>query len=133
MYCTPPEIVPSCSLLMCTPFANKKVLLRECKRHTTHHVASAHYASGGGEYPIQSWWGVPLLSWLGGIPSSHDRGYPGYSPHHPGRGVPHPVMVGVPLVPCHHQTWDRVPPTDGEQTDIPKYKYYLPSYYVRGR
>ena len=33
-----------------------------------------------------------------------------------GRGVPHPI-----------------PPRNCEQTDIPKYKYYLPSYYVRGR
>ena len=70
---------------------NKKVLLRERKRHTARRVASARYAGGeggtpsshdGGGYPIQSWWGG---------------------------GVPHPVMV------------------------VPKYKYYLPSYYVRGK
>ena len=43
---------------------NKKVLLRERKRQTAHHVASARYAAlsnGGGGYPIQSWWGVPQV------------------------------------------------------------------------
>ena len=29
--------------------------------------------------------------------------------------------------------WDLGPPPKSEQTDISKYKYYLPSYYVRGR
>ena len=46
---------------------NKKVLLRERKRHAVRHVASACYAGGGGPYPVM----------VGG-------------------GVPHPVLVGVP-------------------------------------
>ena len=43
---------------------NKKVLLRERKRHTARRVASARYAdlSPDGGYPIQSW--------TGGTPSS---------------------------------------------------------------
>ena len=60
-----------------------------------------------GGYPIQSWW------WGGRTPSSH------------GGGVPHPVMVGG-WVPPTIQAWD------GEQTDIPKYKHYLPSYEAGG-
>ena len=63
---------------------NKKVLLRERKRHTARRVASARYAGWGGGlprpgmvggYPIQSWWGVPHLVMVE-------------------RGIPHPVMVG---------------------------------------
>ena len=53
---------------------NKKVLLRERKRHTARHVASTHYAvpvggGGGGTYPR---WGVPTLggTYLGrGVPT----------------------------------------------------------------
>ena len=55
---------------------NKKVLLRERKRHTARRVASAR---------------------MGGTPSSHGGGYLGYPPpppSRPGRGVPHPVMMG---------------------------------------
>ena len=85
-----------------TAYINKKVLLCECKRHTTHRVASASSAAlssdgrgyphpvltaGGllgldGGAPFQSGWGVPpsnpdgvLPSNLGGVPpSSLDRG-----------------------------------------------------------
>ena len=78
---------------------NKKVLLRERKRHTAHPVASARYAAlsngwmGGGGYPIQSWWGV--------------------SPSRPGQGVGTPGTPPPPTIqtwPPHPQTWDRVPP-----------------------
>ena len=57
---------------------NKKVLLRERKRHTAHRVASARYAAlsngGGGGTPSNPGWGVPhpVLYW----------------------GVPHPVLAG---------------------------------------
>ena len=58
---------------------NKKVLLRERKRHTARCVASDRY--GGGGYPIQSWWG--------GTPSSHGGGT---------RGTPHLELGwGTPL------------------------------------
>ena len=97
---------------------NKKVLLRECKRHTAHRIASARYATlsnGWGGYPIQSWWwGVP------GVPPSPSRpgwGYPGY-PHHPdlGWGTPTQTWEGVPPPPLRPgmgyppQTWDGLPP-----------------------
>ena len=79
---------------------NKKALLHECKRYTTHRIAGAHYAAlsnggrypsshdGGGGYPIQSWWGVPHPDLARGTPSSHGgtpsrpgrRGYPGNPP-----------------------------------------------------
>ena len=62
---------------------NKKVLLRERKRHTARRVVSARYVGRGGGYPIQSWWG--------GTPSSHGGGG---TPSSYGGGVPHPVMVG---------------------------------------
>ena len=95
---------------------------------------------GTPHHPDQGWgtpppsdlgWGTPPPSDLGwGTPLS--RPVIGYFP------PPSDLGWGTP----HHQTWDGVPPirpgmgyppTDGEQTDIPKYKYYLPSYYVRGR
>ena len=70
--------------------ANKKVLLRERKRHTARRVASTCYAAlsnpdlvrGGGGYPIQTWWGeYPIQTW--------SRGYPGYPPpSRPGMGYP---------------------------------------------
>ena len=55
-----------CGQLKVKMLSNKKVLLRERKRHTARRVASARYAGVG--YPIQSWWG--------GTPSSHVGGYP---------------------------------------------------------
>ena len=71
---------------------NKRILLRERKRHTACHVASGRYAAvspGGGEgTPIQSWagGGTPIQSWIGGAPCSS------------GWEVPHPVLswMGVP-------------------------------------
>ena len=63
--------------------AYRKVLLRERKRHTAHHVASARYAAlspgGGGPYPIQSWMGggTPSQVWMGGVTHQVlDEGYP---------------------------------------------------------
>ena len=139
-------------------YANKKVLLRERKRHTARRVSSARYAGGG--YPIPGLGGTPSQVWGGGYP------IPGLVEGHPVpglgitlsqvRGAPHPRSGGYPIpglgaVPLSQvwpggtQTWDGVPPLtwDGvppparpgmgyppqcEQTDIPKYKYYLPSY-----
>ena len=74
---------------------NKKVLLRECKRHTARCVGNARYAA--------------LSNGWGGTPSSPGGGYPGYpSPTRPGRGgtpgTPPPSRLGT------TQTWDGVSP-----------------------
>ena len=100
---------------------NKKVILRERKRHTTCRVASARYADlspdpvldGGGDgtpsspgqrgYIIQSWMGVP---W--GPPSRAEWGYPptwtwdGVPPSRPGMGYPtsSPGMGNPPITFC---------------------------------
>ena len=117
---------------------NKKVLLRERKRHTARRVANARYAGGGdtpsshgGGYPIQSWWvGGYHPVMVKGTPSSHGRGYliqswwvggtpgnpprPGWGtppPSRYGRGTPllhHPELAGVP--PSTIQTWFGYPP-----------------------
>ena len=90
---------------------NKKVLLRERKRHTARRVASARYAalsSGGGRVTP----GTP--------PSRPGQGYPGYHPHHPDlAGVPPHPRPGMGYPPTIQtwpgypptQTWDGVPPT----------------------
>ena len=91
-------------------FFNKKVLLREHKRHTAYRVASARYAA------IQSWWGGggyprypphTIQTRLGGCP-----GYP--PPSRPGRGYPRypfpPSRLGMGYPPTI-QTWLGVPPT----------------------
>ena len=87
---------------------NKKVLLCEPKRHTSHHVASAHCAAlsnGGGAVPYPVLAGRvphPSSRW-GGCNTSNPgqgRGYPIQS--WPGEypiqplvfGVPHPVLAG---------------------------------------
>ena len=44
---------------------------------------------------------------------------------------PHPRLDWDPPVQGWRLDWDHPPPESG-QTDISKYKYYLPSYYVRG-
>ena len=82
---------------------NKKVLLRERKRHTAHRVASARYAD-------LSWGGVPRLrSGGGGVPIPCPGGYPvpcprGVTPSQVQRvpnpmsgGLPHPRSRGYPI------------------------------------
>ena len=81
---------------------NKKILLRERKRHTARRVASARYAAlfnGGGGLPhpvLDGWRGVPypVLDGGGVTPSSPGWGEGG-TPSRPGQGVgvPHPVLV----------------------------------------
>ena len=91
---------------------NKKVLLREHKRHTTHRIASACYADlspdgggGGGIHPALGKWGYPIQSWAGGYPI---QSWPGGTPSSPGQGgipiqswilygVPHISRIGYPL------------------------------------
>ena len=68
---------------VCLRMLNKKVLLRECKRHTACHIASALYAAlsdggvphsvlvvGGNPPPSRPGWGVPptIQTWPGGYP-----------------------------------------------------------------
>ena len=73
--------------------ANKKVLLRERKRHTACRVGSARYAalsSGWGGYPIPGLGGIPWPGLDGEGYPIPGWGYPGY-PHHPdlAGGTPH--------------------------------------------
>ena len=81
---------------------NKKVLLRERKRHTDRGVASTRYVTLVGGYPQPG--AVPLLAGyllLGGTPA---RGYPCWGgtptwegsipPSRPGKGVPPVSWMG---------------------------------------
>ena len=109
------------------PFENKKVLLRERKRHTARRVASPRYAAlvGGvplpGGYPC---WGVSCweVLLLGGTPArgggTPTRGYPllgEVPPIQSWEGVPPISWMGYP----HIQTWEGgiPPPPRCEQTD----------------
>ena len=112
-------------------YVNKKVLLRERKRHTARRVASARYAalsSGWGGYPIPGW-GVPQSGLDGGwYPPPHhpDQGTP---PHHtnlagggdsplPSRpGMGHPPWLGYPPPPS--RPGQGTPPRDGVSTHHP--------------
>ena len=118
---------------------NKKVLLRERKRHTARRVASTHYAALSnpdlvrGGYPIQTelgWGTLPPemgypLAW-DGVPPPLEMGNPrpgmGYPPR-PGMGYPPKLGWGTPPdlgqgIPLPRpgmgypptQTWDGVPP-----------------------
>ena len=133
---------------------NKKVLLRERKRHTARRVASARYADwGGGGLPIpRSGGGGTHPQIQGGFPVPGPGGTPSQVR---GRGVPHPRSRGAYSIPgwgegVPHQdlgwgtppgqTWDGVPPDlrwgpprKCGQTHRLVSKHYLPSYYVRRR
>ena len=95
---------------------NKKVLLRERKRHTARRVASTRYAA------------LSNPDLVGGNPSRPCQGGTLGTPHHPdlvGGQVPHPDLVrgypryhppsrpgqGYPRYSPTIQTWDGVPPT----------------------
>ena len=88
----------------------------------------------GGVTPCQVWLqGYPILGLVGGTQGNpltrSGWGTPadlGWGPPRPGMGYPPQTWDGVPSSPW---TWDGIPPHNGEKTDIPKYKYYLPSYY----
>ena len=68
---------------------DKKVLLRERKRHTARRVASARYADPSGGVP-----GVPPPSWTwDGVPPKPRMGYP----PRPGMGYPLDLGWGTPL------------------------------------
>ena len=92
---------------------NKKVLLRELKRHTARRIVSARYAGGGGTlspgrgYPISGLGGTP--SQVQGVPHPRSGGYPvpGWGgPCARSRGYPSRPGMGYPL----GQTWDGVTP-----------------------
>ena len=87
-------------------YCNKKVLLRERKRHTARHVASARFADGGTP-SSHGWGGYPIQSWMGGTPCPRsglrgggvlhpilNRGYPRVSSLGWGGGYP-----GLPPIP----------------------------------
>ena len=97
---------------------NKKVLLRECKRHTARRIASTRCGGWvvppGGGYPIPRW-GTPHLgrgtpiSWMGyphldlGWGTPHlDLGW-GTPPPGPGMGYPLCRLDGVPP----HKWWTK--------------------------
>ena len=99
-------------------FVNKKVLLRERKRHTARRVANARIQwwrrgrgtpsshGGRGVYPISGLvGGYPIQSWWWGVPHPRSGGVP-----HPAmggtQGTPQPDLGWVPP----SQTWDGVPP-----------------------
>ena len=80
---------------------NKKVILRERKRHTARRVASARYADlSWGGYPISGPGGYPILCPVG-VPRSREVPHPrsGGVSHPMSGGVPHPMSGGYPI-PC---------------------------------
>ena len=95
---------------------NKKVLLRERKRHTNRRVASTPYAvpvgGGGGRY--LPWVGGGYLPWVGctypgwGVPTLGGGYLPWVGGTYPGQGVQvPPTWEGTPPI----QTWEgRYPP-----------------------
>ena len=116
---------------------NKKVLLRERKRHTARRVSSARYAEGGGVtpsqvggYPVPGLGGTLFQVWEGRVGYPRSRGYPvpglggfpiqtwsGGYPRYPltWDGVPSNLRWGTPLPDLGwgtppSQTWDGVPP-----------------------
>ena len=82
---------------------NKKVLLRERKRHTDRRVASTRYVAsvgGGGVPPSRSRWGgghPPSRSRWGGVPPSRSR-WGGGAPPHPGPGGGRGAGQGTPPI-----------------------------------
>ena len=100
---------------------DKKVLLRERKRHTARRVASARYAAlsngwvGGVPPTIQTWpgyppplgWGTPPPSRPGRVPPTPGMGYP--PPSRPVWGTS-PPQTWDEVPPPPPQTWDGVPP-----------------------
>ena len=82
--------------------------------------------------PSAGWGNFPCH--LDGVPPTPGPGM-GYPPPNQLEGVsPHlDLGSGTPLANWPDGVIPPPPTTNGEQTDIPKYKYYLPSHYVRRR
>ena len=84
--------------------SNKKVLLRERKRHTARHVASARYVTVRGGYPVPGLGGVPHPRSRGGLPHPRLGGTPsqvqgGYLIPGPGGTPSRPCQGGTPSLP----------------------------------
>ena len=144
--CVRPSVRVACRLKCFQDQAqcfNKKVLLRERKRHTARRVASARYADlspdeGGGGVPhpvswmrvppISTWDGVPLIWIWDGVPhSGPGMGYPcldlrwgiplcpdlGWGTHPPNRGVTWQTENSTFPHPSDAGGNDTTPPTSG--------------------
>ena len=136
-----------------TTLFNKKVLLRERKRHTARRVVSTPSAVLTGYPPILTWWGVAYLGTphpdlAGGYPTlvPPQQGTPsptwtwqgtprldlaGYPPPGPGRvppQLPHGILGNVAK---HYGIW--VPPLWTDRRTDTCQNITFPSYYVRGR
>ena len=152
---------------LCKNMYNKKVLLHECKRQTTHckAVVSTCYwgdtqrlgtpqrwgtpLSKAGVPPIQGWdtphsrlgyplskagSGPPIQGWIGMPPPFKldwvppVQGWIGTPPSFKaGSGTPPLPSSKAGLGPPVSKAGLGTPPPKSEQTDISKYKYYLPS------
>ena len=145
---TLPWVIPILNLPVPKAMKNKKVLLRERKRHTTHRPPRSKYmpccSSWGYPSPVLTWdldEGVPhpsdrmtsdpILTW-DGVPPHPDlgRGYPhpdlgrGYSPPNLRRRNP-PILTWEWVPPCPDLGW--VPPSwpgkgyppNGDQMGVP--------------
>ena len=73
----------------CIKIQNKKVLLRERKRHNARRVASARFANG--EDGVG---GTPFSLEWGGVPHPVLDGVGGYPPSRPGMGYPPINRIG---------------------------------------
>ena len=95
---------------------NKKVLLRERKRHTARRVASTPYVVLTGYPPPAGY--PPILTWPGGVPTwvPLRAGYPLAGP---GRVPPPPPQVSAPWHSgkCCKALWDMGTPPGCEQTN----------------
>ena len=92
-------------------FLNKKVFLRERKRHTARRVASARYAGGQGvPHPVMVWGGTHPVMWDGVPPHHPDLGWGTPPPSRRGMGYPPPSDVGWGIPPQSDLGWD-TPPT----------------------
>ena len=89
---------------------NKKVLLRECKRHTARRIASTRYAALSGGVPHPDLVGGDLFhTWSGGTPSRPGQGSPTIQTW--SEGYPIQTWLGSTRVPPQRiQIWDEVPP-----------------------
>ena len=107
---------------------NKKVLLRECKRHTAHRVVSTPSVVLTGYPPSWPGWGVPGYP-SGRVPPRQGTPQQGTPPWldlagYPPRCLPHGILGNVAK---HYGIW--VPPqvwTDKQSETIT-----FPSYYIR--
>ena len=128
--------------------SNKKILLRERKRHTDRVSSTPSVALYGG-YPLLGGtppWVIPHQTWPGGTPSLL-REYPTLGTLHqtwPGGGDTPSLSEGYPTLGIPHPTWLGYPPPWLDLARVPPPPWTdrwtdtcqnitFPSYYVRGR